>query len=59
MWVFYRTILLIIFTIKFRNRKRDNNYIPETSALQILIIIIIVIIVIIIIITSDTSKSKL
>ena len=30
---------LIIFTMKFRNRKRDNNYIPETSALQILIII--------------------
>ena len=25
--------------MKFRNRKRDNNYIPETSALQILIII--------------------
>ena len=56
MWVFYRTILLIIFTIKFRNRKRDNIYIPETSVLQILIIIIIIIIIII---TSDTSKSKL
>ena len=55
MWVFYRTILLIIFTIKFRNRKRDNIYIPETSVLQILIIIIIIIIII----TSDTSKSKL
>ena len=41
--------------MKFRNRKRDNNYIPETSALQILIIIIIIIIII----TSDTSKSKL
>ena len=45
--VFYRTILLIIFTIKFRNRKRDNIYISETSALQILIIIIIIIIIII------------
>ena len=52
---------VIIFTIKFRNRKRDNIYIPETSALQILTIIVItiIIIIIIIIITSDTSKSKL
>jgi len=41
MRVSYRTILLIIFTIKFRNRKRDNIYIPETSALQILGMIII------------------
>ena len=53
MWVFYRTILFIIFTIKFRNRKSDNIYTPETSALQILIIIIIIII------KNDTSKSKL